>query len=170
VLPEEVPVTSKADFTEQEWTRIRRAPFVAGLAISIADPGGPIEVAKETMASIRSASVAPSNEELVQAVARDIQTLIQQKQSPMGDFKPTGGAMAGQQVLDELRAVNEIVAAKATADEAAAFRRWLMTAARAAAAAAKEGGFMGFGGEQVSRGEQAMLDQLSSTLGTPVTD
>jgi hypothetical protein len=73
-------------------------------------------------------------------------------------------------VLDELRAVNEIVTAKATADEADAFRRWLMTAARAAAAAAKEGGFMGFGGEQVSRGEQAMLDQLSSTLGTPVTD
>jgi hypothetical protein len=170
VLPEEVLVTSKADFTEVEWTRIRRAPFVAGLAISIADPGGPIEVAKETMASIRSASVAPSDEELVQSVARDIQTLIQQKQSPMGDFKPTSGALAGQQVLDELRAVNEIVAAKATGDEADAFRRWLMTAARAAAAAAKEGGFMGFGGEQVSRGEQAMLDQLSSTLGTPVTD
>ena len=42
-------MTSKQDFTDQEWTRIRRAPLVAGVAISLADPGGPIKVAKETM-------------------------------------------------------------------------------------------------------------------------
>jgi hypothetical protein len=60
---------------------------------------------------------------------------------------------------------NEIVTAKATPEEAAAFRRWLMTTAQAAADAAKEGGFMGFGAEQVSKGERAMLDQLGSTLG-----
>jgi hypothetical protein len=158
-------VTSKTDFTEEEWARIRRAPFVAGMAISIADPGGPFEVAKETMASLRSASVPPSEEELLLSVARDIQALVQQKQSPMGDFKPTNAALAGEQVLDELRAANEIVNAKATQEETAAFRRWLVATAQAAANAAKEGGFMGFGAEQVSKGEQAMLDQLGSTLG-----
>ncbi|MGH2827049.1 MAG: hypothetical protein ACRDKF_08765, partial [Actinomycetota bacterium] len=73
---------------------------------------------------------------------------------------------AGQEVLEELSAVNEIVNAKATAEEARAFRRWLMSTAQATADAAKEGGFMGFGAEQVSKGEQAMLDQLDSTLGT----
>ena len=41
-------MTGKADFTEEEWTRLKRAPFVAGMAISLADPGGPIELAKET--------------------------------------------------------------------------------------------------------------------------
>jgi hypothetical protein len=158
-------VTSKTDFTEEEWARIRRAPFVAGMAISIADPGGPFEVAKETMASLRSASVPPSEEELLLSVANDIQALVQQKQSPMGDFKPTNAALAGEQVLDELRAANEIVNAKATQEETAAFRRWLVATAQAAANAAKEGGFMGFGAEQVSKGEQAMLDQLGSTLG-----
>jgi hypothetical protein len=135
------------------------------MAISIADPGGPIEVAKETMASLRSASVPPTEEELLLSVAHDIQALVQQKQNPMGDFKPKNAALAGQEILDELRAVNEIVTAKAAADEAAAFRRWLLVTAQAAADAAKEGGFLGFGAEQVSRGEQAMLDQLSSTLG-----
>jgi hypothetical protein len=158
-------MTAKTDFTDEEWTRVRRAPFVAGMAISIADPGGPIEVAKETIASFRSASVPPSEEELLLAVAHDIQALAQKKQNPMGDFKPRNAALAGQQVLDELRAVNGIVTAKATPEEAAAFRRWLMTTARAAADAAKEGGFMGFGAEQVSKGEQAMLDQLASALG-----
>ena len=47
-------MTTKDAFTEEEWTRIVRGPFVAGLAISLADPGGPIEAAKETMATIKS--------------------------------------------------------------------------------------------------------------------
>jgi hypothetical protein len=158
-------MTKKSDFTEQEWARIRRSPFVAGMAISIADPGGPIEMGKETMASIRSASVPPGEQELLMSVAQDIRAMMQEKKNPMGDFKPAKGALAGQAVLDELRAVNEIVTAKATPDEASAFQDWLVATAKAAAEAAKEGGFMGFRAELVSEGEQAMLDKLGSALG-----
>ena len=154
-------MTSKQDFTDEEWTRIRRAPLVAGVALSLADPGGPIEVAKESMASLRSATLPPSQEELLASVALDVQALAQQRQNPLGDFKPRGG----QQVLEELRGVNELVTAKATPQEAEAFRRWLVAAAQAAADAAKEGGFMGFGAEQVSAGEQQMLDQVRAVLG-----
>src|SRR5215207_6149422 len=160
-VPMEVAMTSKQDFTDQEWTRIRRAPLVAGVAISLADPGGPIEVAKETMASLRSATLPPSQEELLAAVALEVQALTQQRQNPLGDFKPRGG----QQVLEELRSVNDIVTAKATPQEVEAFRRWLVAAAQAAADAAKEGGFMGFGAEQVSAGEKQMLDQVRAALG-----
>jgi hypothetical protein len=154
-------MTSKKDFTDEEWTRIRRAPLVAGVAISLADPGGPIEVAKETVATLRSATLPPSQEELLASVALDVQVLAQQRQNPLGEFKPR----SGQQVLEELRGVNELVTAKATPEEVAAFRRWLLAAAQAAADAAKEGGFMGFGGEQVSAGEQQMLDQVRAALG-----
>jgi transcription antitermination factor NusG len=153
-------MTSKKDFTEEEWTRVRRAPFVAGFAISIADPGGPIELTKETMASMRSATLPPSQEELLTSVALDVQAMTQQKQNPLGDFKPTNG----QLVLDELRAVNEIVTAKASPQEAEAFRGWLVATAQAAADAAKEGGFMGFGAEQVSAGEKEMLDRVRAAL------
>jgi len=155
-------MTSKQDFTDEEWIRIRRAPLVAGVAISLADPGGPIEMAKETMATLRSATLPPSQEELLAAVALDLQAATQHKQNPLGDFKPRGG----QQVLEELREVNELVTAKATPEEGQAFRRWLLVAAQAAADAGKEGGFMGFGGEQVSAGEQRMLDQVRAALGT----
>ena len=154
-------MTSKQDFTDEEWTRIRRAPLVAGVAISIADPGGPIELAKETMASLRSATLPPSQEELLASVALDVQALAQHKQNPLGDFKPR----SGQQILEELRGVNELVTAKATPEEVEAFRRWLVAAAKAAADAAKEGGFLGFGGEQVSAGEQQMLDQVRTAIG-----
>jgi hypothetical protein len=154
-------MTSRQDFTEEEWARIRRAPLVAGVAISLADPGGPIEVAKETMASLRSATLPPSQEELLASVALDVQALAQHRQNPLGDFKPR----SGQQVLEELRGVNEIVTAKATPEEVEAFRRWLVAAAQSAADAAKDGGFMGFGAEQVSAGEKQMLDQVRAVLG-----
>jgi hypothetical protein len=153
-------MTSRQDFTDEEWTRVPRTPLVAGVAISLADPGGPIEMAKETMATLRSATLPPSQEELLASVALDIQALTQHKQNPLGEFKPRGG----QQVLEELRGVNELVTARATPQEAEAFREWLVAAARAAADAGKEGGFMGFGAERVSAGEQRMLEQVRAVL------
>jgi hypothetical protein len=68
-------------------------------------------------------------------------------------------------MLEELNAVSAIVSAKATAEETAAFKQWLLTTAQDAADAAKEGGFLGFGAVQVSEGEQSMLEQLRVTLG-----
>jgi len=158
-------MTGRADFTDEEWERIRRAPFVAGMALTIADPGGPIEISKEGMATIRAATLPPSQEELLAAVALDIQALMQQKQNPARDFKPTSAPTAAAEILDELRGVDAIVAAKATPEETEAFRDWLIATAQAAADAAKEGGFMGFHAERVSAGEQAMLDQIRAALG-----
>jgi hypothetical protein len=158
-------VTTKSDFTDEEWARILRAPFVAGMAISLADPGGPIEMSKETIATIKSATSPPSREQLLTEVALDIQAMTQQKQNPLKDYKLDKGQKPGQQVLDELRAVQGTVAAKATPEESRAFAEWLLATAQAAADAAKEGGFMGFGAKQVSEGEQAMLDQVRSALG-----
>ena len=160
-------MTSKADYTEQEWVRLRRAPFVAGLAISIADPGGPIELAKETIATLRATSTPPSQEELLVAVSQEIGSMVNQKQNPMAGFKPDSSALAAKMILDELTDVNEILTAKATPEEADAFRRWLLAAAQASADGAKEGGFLGFGAELVSQGEQRMLGELREALGTP---
>ena len=50
-------MTTKSDFSEEEWSRIVRAPFVAGLAISLADPSGPIEAAKAYQEMIAAGSV-----------------------------------------------------------------------------------------------------------------
>jgi hypothetical protein len=158
-------VTTKNDFTEDEWTRVLRAPMVAGMAISLADPGGPIEATKETMATVRTATNPPSREQLLTEVALELQAEVQQHHNPLKGFKPTGaGSSPGQLVLDELRAVAAIVGAKATAEEATAFGSWLVAAAEAAAEAAKEGGFMGFHAVRVSEREQAMLDQVREAV------
>jgi hypothetical protein len=143
-----------------------RAPFVAGLAISLADPGGPVEAAKESMATIGSATNPPSREQLLAEVALELQALTQQRHNPLKGYRPAKGEAPGDQVLEELREVQAIVAARATPEETAAFGRWLLATAQAAADAAKEGGFMGFGAEQVSEGEQAMLDRLKGAVTT----
>jgi hypothetical protein len=158
-------MTGQADYTDEEWNRLRRAPFVAGMAISLADPGGPIEMSHETIATLKEASTPPSREQLLLEVSQDIMSMVNQKQNPLAGFKPDRSAPAGTWVLDELSAVNDILLAKAAPEEADAFRRWLLDVAQGAADAAKEGGFMGFGAERVSEGEQKMLDQLRSKLG-----
>jgi hypothetical protein len=162
-------MTSKTDFSEDEWTRLKRAPFVAGMAISLADPGGPIEVVKETAATlktVRDAGESGGRGELVDAVAQEVVGEARERKNPLHDFKPKG-ALAGQQILEELTEVNRIVSAKAAPEEADAYRDWLRAAAQEAANAAKEGGFMGFHAERVSEGEQRMLDKLGEVLVPP---
>ena len=103
-------MTTRTDFTDEEWARLERAPFVAGMAISLADPGGPIEAMKETMATVKTITeVARSGGrgDLVDELAKSIAARVGPRDNPLKDFKPSG-ALAGEEILGELREVNEI--------------------------------------------------------------
>jgi hypothetical protein len=157
-------MTTKADFSEEDWTRIVRAPFIAGMAITLADPGGPIEAAKESMASIRAATNPPTREQLLSELALDIQAQVQQRHNPVKGYRPSGSTPPGEQVLQELRDIQAIVKQHATPEEATAFGNWLVSTAEAAANAAKEGGFMGFKAELVSEREQDMIEKVREAV------
>jgi len=118
------------------------------------------------MASIRAATHPSSEEQLIAEAAREIQADVQAKTNPLKGYRPTseGTAPAGEQVLVELGAVREIVAARATPDETAAFGQWLVDTAQAVADAAKEGGFLGFRAEQVSKGEREMIERVRAAV------
>jgi len=160
-------MTSRTDFTEDEWERLGRAPLVAGMAITIADPGGPIETIKESSAALRTLVEAAREGgfgEFVHAVAQDVAAKAQHRENPLAGFKPDRRDPR-QDILRELRAVNALLVEKATPEEVAEFREWLKAAAQRAALAATEGGFLGFGGELVSEREQQMLDTLGEIFG-----
>src|SRR3954468_1660567 len=157
-------MTTKADFPEEDWVRVVRAPFVAGMVITLADPGGPIEAAKESMASIKAATNPPSREQLLSEVALDIQAQVQQRHNPVKGYRPTGSTPPGEQVLQELSEVCAIVRSHSTPEEATAFGEWLISTAEAAAAAAKEGGFMGFGAELISQRETEMIEKVRAAV------
>jgi hypothetical protein len=149
--------------------RLGRAPMVAGMAISLADPGGPIEAIKESSAAFKTLLEAAREGgygDLVHSIAQDVAAKAQRRENPMGGFKPDRRD-AIDEILDELRAVNALLRSKATPEEAAEFAEWLRTASQRAALAAREGGFLGFGGEQVSEREQQMLDRLGEIFGAP---
>ncbi len=159
-------MTTKADFTEEEWARLGRAPLVAGMAISIADPGGPIETLRESSAALQTvleAAQTGSYGDFVKAVAADFAEKARNRRNPMAGFKPKG-TRAGEEILAELRAVNALLVQKASPEEGEQFREWLKTAAQRAATAAKEGGFLGFRAELVSEREQLMLDRLAEVF------
>jgi hypothetical protein len=162
-------MTTKADFTDEEWARLGRAPLVAGMAISLADPGGPIEALKETSAAVKTvleAAQGGDHGDFVQAVAQDVAGKIQHRENPMAGFKPRG-SQGAVEIVEELRAVNALLVEKTTPEETEQFREWLKAAAQRAADAAKEGGFFGFKAERVSEGEQKMLDRLGEIFTTP---
>ncbi len=159
-------MSTKDDYSPDDWAALVRAPLVAGLAISIADPGGPIELTKESMAAMKTVlePVGGDQTELVAAVRADFAAEAADHHSPVKGYKPK----SPQEIVDELKRVNGIVSATASPEEAAEFRALLKTAAQRAAEAAKEGGFLGFGGKEIiSANEQKMLDEIDAALAPP---
>ena len=69
-------------------------------------------------------------------------------------------------LLDDSRSVASLLSEKASAEEADQYREWAMAVAENVAKAAHEGGFLGFGGTQVSEGERALFRELADALGS----
>ena len=163
-------MTGKADFTEEEWTRLKRAPFVAGMAISLSDPGGPIELVKETAATLKTvvgAAEQGDRGELVGAVADRGRRRGQGAQEPAAATSSPRARWPARRSSRSSPRSTRIVSAKASPEDAEAYRAWLRDAAQEAANAAKEGGFFGFHAVRVSEGEQRMLDKLDEALAPP---
>ncbi|HOX95187.1 MAG TPA: hypothetical protein PKV09_10370, partial [Syntrophales bacterium] len=67
-------------------------------------------------------------------------------------------------VLERVKEAANLVNGKATPEEARAYKLMVMTVAEKAANAAKEGGFLGFGGVRVSSAEQSFLNEVKAAL------
>lgn len=160
-------MSTKADFTVEEWERLGRAPIVAGLAISFSDPSGPLGTVKESAAALRTLAeaAAPHGDDeygpFVHALAEH---LVEKRENPLGTFRPSRKDGL-QECLDEIRRVARLVRERTSEAEQAAFIRWVRTAAQRVALAAREGGFLGIGGTLVSEKEQEMLETLGELFG-----
>lgn len=163
-------MANKTTFTPDEWKKILESVMLSGMAVTAADPSGLIGVLKESMATGRSLLAAksdPDSNELIRAVAADFST-SEGRQSVREELKATlrdsNAADVSRKSIAALHEVASLIDTKAPAD-AAGFKTWLQDIAAGAAEAANEGGFMGFGGVQVSEAEKATLSELSSALG-----
>jgi hypothetical protein len=155
-------MATQKDFTADEWKDVAAAPFMAGLIVTMADLSGIVGVTKEAAAVGRviMESAANSSSELI----RSLGDSFKKGARPEMPAIPKDRDQARSSFIEKCKLAAAAVAAKSPA-EAQEFNTWLMSIARKAAEAAKEGGFLGFGGTQVSAQEQAALTQLGTALG-----
>jgi hypothetical protein len=157
-------MTTKADYTPEEWTLLMQAPMLTAMNVIAASPSGPIGVVQEMMAVTKAALDAvekASGNELITAVATEFKATKGETAKPEGLKAEELKARS----LETSRQVAALLAQKSTPEEAAAFKQWLMETAQHVAAAAKEGGFMGMGGTAVTEAETAALKEVAEALG-----
>jgi len=159
-------MTTKADFTNEEWTHLLQAPTAAGIYIMMADPNFVIGSMKEAFAV--SAGIISkekeSNSELLTALLADFKEKEMVKQARL-KFEEKNLEAMQQTAYTTLEKVVRLLAEKATPEEAAEIKNWLYELAVKTAEAAKEGGFLGFGGTRVSEKEKKALQELADLLG-----
>jgi hypothetical protein len=158
----------KESFTPEEWSAVTSAPQTVATAVMMAGFSGLGGTTKEALSFASSlAQGANSSSPLIREIAaRDeieaAQNGLRAKTSGLDpkQFKQQLNTMA----VDESKQAVDIVNRHASA-EVAAYKQWLMDIAQNVANSAKEGGFLGFGGERVSEGERQTLTLLSEALG-----
>jgi hypothetical protein len=158
----------KETFTPEEWSTITSAPQTVATAVMMAGFSGLGGTAKEafSLASSLTQGTQSSSELIREISARDeimaAQSALRTKTSSLDhqNFKQQLNTMA----VDEAKKAVALIEQKSQAD-AAPYKQWLMDIAQKVANSAKEGGFLGFGGERVSEGERQTLSLLSEALG-----
>jgi hypothetical protein len=137
--------------------------MMAAVLVMTASPSGPIGLVQESAAVGRMIMEAANTAQtpLLKSLAEDMKSSMSIAKVP-----PKASPAAVQEAATEiLRRTSELLGTKATPDEATEVRQWLKKVAQATAEAAKEGGFLGFGGTLVSEEEKAAIAKVNSTLG-----
>ncbi|WP_027459332.1 hypothetical protein [Deinococcus murrayi] len=158
----------KDRFTPDEWFQVMTAPGRVGAAVVAASPSGVTGLVAEAQAigaAIRESLSAADRTPLLEAMAADLLGTPPSPQEVSPQDRPRTPEEVRARSLEEVRRAAWLVGAKAGPGDLAAFRRLLLNVAERAAAAAKEGGFLGFGGEQVNERERQVLAELRTILG-----
>lgn len=161
-------MSTKTDFTDEEWTLLLRTPALAGIAVVTVSPSGPIGVFKELASMgkwiLAAGENAPAGT-LVAAIVEDIRAIAERRVPAPADEKIPPDQLKGR-VLANLKEAAGILSAKATPTETEAYKQWILDVAANIARAAKEGTVFGFGGTLVNDAERGILREVAEALGT----
>jgi len=157
---------ARHDFTDEQWYRLRSAPFEVAEAVIESDPSGTLATGRELKAfeaELERVRYDPDENGLIRIIANSLKDdAAADTGVPPADL-PEDGSLPDRviTVLPDLRSALD---ATVEPDTSAAFRAWLLQIATITASAAKEG-FAGLTGPAISDAEQAYLDRLREALG-----
>lgn len=163
-------MVSKADFTAEEWKQVLNAPQMAALYVALASPSGLTGVVAESIAPTKlivKAMKEGSSNGLITAVAADFKEIVEKREKAEPPKMSMDPIAMKADCLQACRDLGALLAQKAPA-EAEDYKQWVYQAAQQSADAAKEGGFLGFGGVQVSEAEVTALKEIASALAITV--
>lgn len=145
-------MTGKSDFSAEEWELVTEGPALAGFIVSSAHSGGTF---RETFALAKVWAEARQHHgqsELLDAIVEAKPHVDRHRYHSPVELRDLG--------IERIKEASALVGQKATAEEADAYRGFVVTLAEHVAAAHKEEG------EQVSEAESAALDSIRSSLAT----
>ena len=159
-------MSARDKFTPDEWNNLLRVPMLAAYAVAGAAPSKQEDFVREMAAvaeGVAEGERQSPSDSLLGAVIADIVANAED-----GRAGPTERVAPGEvrgRALEACRAAAAALAAKAEAGEAHEYKRWVLVGAERVASAAKEGGLFGLGGEQVSGGEVAAINEIGEAIG-----
>jgi hypothetical protein len=159
-------MTTKADYTADEWELLRKAPLIMAAAVIVSDLSGSVGVAREFLSmaqAVEETGQHPEPNELIAALVADLQTPQGEHAEETEDI--TDISEARTKALEETREIAALLARKSPPAEAEGFKRWMLSIAKQVSEAAREGGVLGIGSKLVSEKETAMIDELAEALG-----
>jgi hypothetical protein len=160
----EADVTTRADFTNDEWDLLVQLPRWVVAAASAAQHDTPYRTNIEMEAGyIAAAKGRQIDNAFVADLADDTMKLFDAKGTIRAiEFRDRTTAIVS--VLDRVRTANQVLKDKADVAGAMAYRRWLLAITDIVISAARTGGFLGFGGELVTAAEMRFRDRLVLAL------
>jgi len=151
-------MTKKAEFNAEEWSHILEGPPTAGMIVIAAERGGTMRESLQMSKAYADAREADIGPELLEEIVESPPELKPGEYGSAEELNTKG--------IQHLTDAISILEAKATSDEVDAYRGFVLAVAERAAHAHKTGGFLGFGGHEVSENEQDALDRVAAAMGT----
>ena len=162
-------MSKKSDYTSEEWQLLLDVPPAVGTAVMYAGRSG-VGSVKEAMAMASGILGARNGYEGIELIESLVEARIKNgEKSTIETLSSPYRGLSPEQILedavDKCRGAADLLTAKATEGEASEFIDWTMTIAENVANAAKEGGFLGIGGERVSEEEAKAITKVRRAFG-----
>jgi hypothetical protein len=155
----------KDKFTHDEWKSLLKAPMLVGYSVAGAAPSNQEDFVRE-MAAVAEGVIEGehrvSKDSLLGVVIADIIANAEDEQRGQTEKLSLDDVKA--RALDTCRSVAAVLETKVSPTDAYEYKRWVLVVAEKVAAAAKEGGFFGFGGEQISGNEIATINEIGEAI------
>jgi hypothetical protein len=155
-LRETVGVTAKADFSEEEWKQVLEGPTSAGLIVIASDRGGSIRETFSMAKAYAEARQQHGESELLDEIVA--------AKPEMDRTRAPSPEQLKEHSLQNIRDAVATLSGKATDEEVAEYRKFVLGLAERVAEARKEG-FLGLSGERVSDAERAAISEIETALG-----